>query len=66
VNATRTHPVTVKCPNCGTLVEWSPEQPWRPFCSERCKLVDLGTWFDERNRIPGEPDSAPGPEQDDL
>ena len=52
------------CPNCGTLVEWSEEQPWRPFCSERCKLVDLGTWFDERNRIPGEPASTPDAEQD--
>ena len=54
----------MRCPNCGTLVEWSEEQPWRPFCSERCKLVDLGTWFDERNRIPSEPASTPDPEQD--
>jgi len=29
--------------------------PWRPFCSERCKLVDLAAWADERYRIPGEP-----------
>lgn len=32
---------------------WNTENPWRPFCSERCKLIDLGAWFDESNRIPG-------------
>jgi len=64
VNTSTSRRATVKCPNCGTLVEWSEEQPWRPFCSERCKLVDLGTWFDERNRIPGEPASTPDAEQD--
>jgi endogenous inhibitor of DNA gyrase (YacG/DUF329 family) len=35
-------------------VEWSPESPYRPFCSERCRLIDLGAWFDERHRIPDE------------
>jgi endogenous inhibitor of DNA gyrase (YacG/DUF329 family) len=35
-------------------VEWNEKQRWRPFCSERCKLVDLGSWFDESNRLPGE------------
>ncbi|MDH3980152.1 MAG: DNA gyrase inhibitor YacG [Gammaproteobacteria bacterium] len=49
----------VPCPNCGTLIEWSPEQRWRPFCSERCRLIDLGSWLDERNRIPGT-EAAPG------
>jgi endogenous inhibitor of DNA gyrase (YacG/DUF329 family) len=65
VNVSSANPATVKCPNCGTLVEWSPEQPWRPFCSERCKLVDLGSWFDEQNRIAGNPASPSSPEQDD-
>jgi endogenous inhibitor of DNA gyrase (YacG/DUF329 family) len=45
----------VNCPNCGRLSEWSPDNPWRPFCSERCKLIDLGEWADEEKRIPGEP-----------
>ena len=45
---------TVNCPICGTTVAWSDKQPWRPFCSERCKLIDLGSWFDESNRIPDE------------
>jgi len=36
-------------------VPWLPEQPFRPFCSERCKLIDLGEWVMEEKRIPGEP-----------
>jgi len=32
---------------------WSAGQRWKPFCSERCKLIDLGAWFDESNCIPG-------------
>lgn len=46
---------TVECPTCGQPVEWNQESRWRPFCSERCKLIDLGEWADERKRIPGEP-----------
>jgi endogenous inhibitor of DNA gyrase (YacG/DUF329 family) len=34
----------VACPQCGAPVEWRPESPWRPFCSERCKMIDLGAW----------------------
>ena len=45
---------TVPCPTCGTPAVWSPDNPFRPFCSERCKLVDLGGWLEERFRIPGE------------
>ncbi|MGB5307146.1 MAG: DNA gyrase inhibitor YacG [Gammaproteobacteria bacterium] len=45
----------VKCPACGKAVEWSSAQRWRPFCSERCKLIDLGEWFNEDHAIPGEP-----------
>ena len=45
---------TVPCPTCQKAVEWSPESPWRPFCSERCKLIDLGAWFREEHAIPGE------------
>jgi hypothetical protein len=46
----------VACPTCGKAVEWTSEQKWRPFCSERCKLIDLGDWLAEEHRIPGEPD----------
>lgn len=45
---------TVKCPTCEKMVEWTPDNPWRPFCSERCKLIDLGEWASESHRITGE------------
>jgi hypothetical protein len=35
-------------------VEWSAASPFRPFCSERCKLIDLGAWVSEQRAIPGE------------
>lgn len=46
---------TVACPTCKREVLWSEESPWRPFCSERCKLIDLGEWASESHRIPGPP-----------
>jgi hypothetical protein len=42
-----------KCPTCGKPVEWR-DNPWRPFCSERCKLIDFGRWTDEEYRVPGQ------------
>jgi endogenous inhibitor of DNA gyrase (YacG/DUF329 family) len=42
----------VACPGCGAPAEYSPANPWRPFCSERCRLVDLGAWASESYRIP--------------
>ena len=52
----------VPCPHCGKPVEWSPASRWRPFCSERCKTIDLGAWATESYRIPGaeppEPDGS--------
>ena len=42
----------VACPQCGKPVEWSPRSPFRPFCSERCKLIDLGAWATEAYRVP--------------
>jgi len=43
---------TVACPQCGAAVAWTPASRWRPFCSERCKLIDLGAWASERYRVP--------------
>jgi hypothetical protein len=45
-------PRIVKCPQCGGPVEWTPQSRWRPFCSERCKMIDLGAWASEAYRIP--------------
>lgn len=43
----------VKCPTCKRKTEWE-NNPYRPFCSERCKLIDLGTWAAEEFKIKGE------------
>ncbi len=45
-------PAIVTCPQCGKEVVWSADSPYRPFCSERCKLIDLGQWATESYRIP--------------
>ena len=49
---------TVRCPSCRREVPWEGN-PHRPFCSERCRVVDLGNWAAERYRIPDE-NSDPG------
>jgi hypothetical protein len=46
-------PRKIACPTCGELVEYRTDNPWRPFCSQRCKLIDLGQWASEGYRIPG-------------
>lgn len=45
-------PVVVSCPQCGKEVVWNSDSRYRPFCSERCKLIDLGQWANEEYRIP--------------
>jgi hypothetical protein len=42
----------VACPTCGKSVPWTTESTWRPFCSQRCRFIDLGEWLDESRRIP--------------
>lgn len=51
----------VTCPACGGASLYSPANPWRPFCSERCKQQDLGAWASEDFRMPADvpPDDAP-------
>ncbi|HMA88930.1 MAG TPA: DNA gyrase inhibitor YacG [Burkholderiales bacterium] len=39
------------CPRCGGPAALGPENKWRPFCSERCKLIDLGSWAAEDYRV---------------
>lgn len=51
----------VKCPHCGTKTEYDGNK-FRPFCSERCKLLDFGAWADEEYTLPTE--SAELTEQD--
>lgn len=49
-----TMPKKINCPTCGKKDTWTPENKCRPFCSDRCKLIDLGEWAKESRRIPGE------------
>ncbi|HQT30538.1 MAG TPA: DNA gyrase inhibitor YacG [Thiobacillus sp.] len=44
----------VNCPTCNAQVNWTAENRWKPFCSERCKLIDLGQWAAEKYRVPAE------------
>ncbi|MDB2386656.1 DNA gyrase inhibitor YacG [Shewanella sp.] len=48
-------PLTVKCPTCQTEVTWDAHAKFKPFCSDRCKLIDLGDWAAEKNAIPVKP-----------
>jgi hypothetical protein len=45
-------PRTVPCPLCGKPALFTPDNPYRPFCSQRCKLIDLGQWANEEYRVP--------------
>ena len=51
----------VSCPRCGKLHPWQGNA-FRPFCSERCKLNDLGAWASEEYRIPAKDEEEGGPE----
>lgn len=42
----------VRCPQCGGDSPWSIDNRFRPFCCERCKLIDLGAWASEAYRVP--------------
>ena len=46
----------VGCPRCGAQVAWTPAARFRPFCSERCRMVDLGAWATEQYRVGAEPE----------
>lgn len=60
----------VKCPECGKSSRFDQSNPHRPFCSERCKMLDLGAWASESYAVPG-PEAADElmsediPDQDD-
>ena len=45
----------VNCPQCGKAVEWDASNRYRPFCSERCRLIDLGKWAAEDYRVAEDP-----------
>jgi hypothetical protein len=55
---------TVPCPRCGAAAAFSPDNKWRPFCSERCRLIDLGNWAAENYRVPENPAAPDKPEDE--
>jgi endogenous inhibitor of DNA gyrase (YacG/DUF329 family) len=46
--------IKLACPTCKKIVLWNDGFPHRPFCSDRCRLIDLGEWASENNRIAGD------------
>jgi endogenous inhibitor of DNA gyrase (YacG/DUF329 family) len=57
-------PAKIRCPTCRKETEWE-NNPYRPFCSDRCQLIDLGAWIEERYRIPGEETDYNGHDDDE-
>jgi endogenous inhibitor of DNA gyrase (YacG/DUF329 family) len=59
-------PARVNCPTCHRELQWDTA-PFRPFCSERCRLMDLGAWLSEQHAIPGDAaQEAPAPPEQSL
>jgi uncharacterized protein len=59
-------PPTVPCPACGGRSLFAPSNPWRPFCSERCKQIDFGAWASEEFRVAGKLEDLDPSELSDL
>ncbi|MEJ7138672.1 DNA gyrase inhibitor YacG [Amphibiibacter pelophylacis] len=57
-------PLIVPCPRCQTPTEFARSNPWRPFCSERCKSGDLGAWASGEYALPAPPDDEDAPDAD--
>jgi len=71
MNATQqTAARVVPCPTCAKPVAWSPENRYRPFCSDRCRQIDLGAWASGAYRVPaaagGEGSGEPADDPDAL
>ena len=58
--------LTVECPTCKAPVTWDDNFPDRPFCSARCRLIDLGAWAAEEHVIPGKDDDEHDVFSEDL
>ncbi len=59
-------PRRVACPGCGQPAAFEPSNPHRPFCSERCRLQDLGAWASESYRIPVSNEAPPDADSPDA
>lgn len=54
----------IRCPGCGGDSVYAADNPFRPFCSARCKNGDLGAWASERYAVPAKPDPDDAQEAD--
>ena len=54
-----------RCPQCNAAIDREDNNPFRPFCSRRCKMIDLGNWLGERYVIPGAPAGDESSSEDD-
>lgn len=52
---------TVRCPTCSGPSLFAPANAYRPFCSERCKQIDLGAWANEQFRVPAQTPAEDAP-----
>ncbi|HMB15668.1 MAG TPA: DNA gyrase inhibitor YacG [Pelovirga sp.] len=57
--------IKTKCPYCRTLTPWQ-NNPSRPFCSERCRMIDLGRWDNEEYAVAGEKVQDPADDSDET
>lgn len=57
---------TITCPTCGQTNTWTENNTFKPFCSERCKLIDLGEWASEERRITGDATNNDDSSEDNL
>ncbi len=58
--------IKIDCPTCGKKDTWKADNDSKPFCSHRCKLVDLGEWADGQRSIPGDPLPPTDSENDEI
>ena len=56
----------VDCPNCKKSIEWSSDNPHRPFCCKQCQLIDFGDWANEQNAIPAQSSESKGLDKSQL
>jgi endogenous inhibitor of DNA gyrase (YacG/DUF329 family) len=54
----------IRCPACGGPSRYAPDNRFRPFCSERCRNLDLGAWASESYRVATPPSEQDGADED--
>ncbi|AEF02006.1 DNA gyrase inhibitor YacG [Alteromonas sp. KS69] len=58
--------MVVNCPTCAKSVTWNSESEFRPFCSKKCQLIDLGEWASEEHKIAAKPSEQPSAKEVDI